>query len=194
MNLIVYHPNYVEGLGDIFYTLPETVVLKNNKPLFAPDKLVPLSISLCLGVRICNLGKCIAERFAYRYYDAFATIPQFFSEQLLQELQRKGLPWSQATEFDGAVPIGEWITLLSMEQTSQQTLRLLVDGEIKSEITLEECNTMIAKAIHHISQRHILRRGDVLLIRTTVPPTPCAIGQWIETFLGKKLNVSLRLK
>ena len=50
--------------------LPDTALLMRGRPFFVPDFAWPCTVQLHGVVRIARLGKNIAPRFAYRYYDA----------------------------------------------------------------------------------------------------------------------------
>ncbi|MDO5074286.1 MAG: fumarylacetoacetate hydrolase family protein [Bacteroidales bacterium] len=193
MNVIVLYPHGTAQHDAIFYTLPETVVLKNGKPLFIPNELSPLSADLHLGVRISNLGRSISERFAHRYYDAISAVPQFYSASVLEEVQAKGLPWSFATEFDGAVPLGGWF-LLEENRETEYTLKLEIDEISASCIQVRNIDILIAQAIARVSRMYTLRRGDLLLIKVSETPIPVAINQHIDTYVGREKVLSFNLK
>lgn len=193
MNLIVLHNDKAHyALSSLFYTLPETVVLKNGKPLFLPDELRPASLCLHLAVRISNLGRTISERFAHRYYDALSVVPQFYSSSLLNEAQEKGFPWSSATEFDGAVPMGGWHIITGA--LSPQTLRLEIDEQVAVEQTLFNMSHNIDRTIAHISKRHTLRRGDVLLMGACTASFEIDINHRVAAFLNEEKLLTFNVK
>lgn len=195
MNLIVLHKEEVaKDTPPIFYTLPETVVLKNEKPLFLPESLRPTSIALRLAVRICNLGKCISQRFAHRYYDALTVVPQFYSSKLLSEARSAGLPWSQALEFDGAVPLGQWSIIEEKPQAESCRLSLHIDATSILEARLENVFPKIEKTIALVSQRYTIRRGDILLLEKCACLEEIDIDHRIETFLNAEKLLSFNLK
>ena len=84
MNILALHNNYpATTLSNVdsyvCYTLPETAVQKNGKPVFLPDYANPAALEVHLAIRICRLGRSISMRFAHRYYDAITALPHFFS-------------------------------------------------------------------------------------------------------------------
>lgn len=195
MNLIVLHKEETsQETLPTFYTLPETVVLKNEKPLFLPESLRPASIALRLAVRISNLGKCISQRFAHRYYDALTVVPQFYSSKLLTQAQRTGRPWSQALEFDGVVPLGQWKMIDEKQQEESCDLSLHVDADRRIEMRIENVFPEIEKAITLVSQRHTIRRGDMLLLGECGCLEAIDIDHRIETFLNGEKLLSFNLK
>ena len=50
---------------------PDTSWERENKPVYAQEAVQGYDFAPVLFVRICKAGKCIAEKFASRYYDAF---------------------------------------------------------------------------------------------------------------------------
>jgi 2-keto-4-pentenoate hydratase/2-oxohepta-3-ene-1,7-dioic acid hydratase in catechol pathway len=83
MKIIVVGMNYAEHNKELDGTLvsvpenpvifmkPDSALLKDGKPFFIPDWAEQFDYETELVVRINRLGKCIAPRFAHRYYDAF---------------------------------------------------------------------------------------------------------------------------
>ena len=79
-------------IGITYYDGSENIVLKsdssllvNRKPLFVPERVTDLQALPCIVLRVSRLGKCIAPRFASRYYDAVAAGVDFFAADLLRE-------------------------------------------------------------------------------------------------------------
>ncbi len=50
---------------------PDTTWERENKDFYSPECVTGLSWAPIVFVRICKAGKCIGEKFASRYYDAF---------------------------------------------------------------------------------------------------------------------------
>ncbi len=56
---------------DSFYCRPDTTWERENKDFYSPERVNELHWAPILFVRISKAGKCIGEKFATRYYDAF---------------------------------------------------------------------------------------------------------------------------
>lgn len=63
-----------------------------------------------LVIRICRLGKNIAPRFAYRYYDAVTVGIDFTARDLQRKFRREGLPWELCKGFDSSAAIGDFVS------------------------------------------------------------------------------------
>lgn len=53
------------------YCRPDTTWERENKDFYSPECVQELYWAPILFARICKAGKCIGEKFASRYYDAF---------------------------------------------------------------------------------------------------------------------------
>ena len=83
-------------------------MLVNRKPLFVPEATSDLQVLPCWVLRVSRLGRCVAPRFAARYYDAVAPGCDFFAADLLREAKAAGKPWTEAMAFEGSLAFGKW--------------------------------------------------------------------------------------
>ncbi len=100
------------GSGLYTYIKPDSALLVNEKPFFLPEFSEQILCRPCFIVRVCRLGKCIEERFAHRYYDAWtiglnmrsAAETINHTDRLVSDLERIG--------FDNSLVVGsfgQWI-------------------------------------------------------------------------------------
>ena len=71
----------------VVFTKADSALLKDRKPFFVPDFMGRIDYEAELVVRISRLGKCISQRFAYRYYDAVTVGVDFTARDLQQKLR-----------------------------------------------------------------------------------------------------------
>ena len=57
--------------SELCYCRPDTTWERENKDFYAPDCIDGINWAPIIFVRISKAGKCIGEKFASRYYDAF---------------------------------------------------------------------------------------------------------------------------
>ncbi|MCQ2310581.1 MAG: hypothetical protein MJZ64_02390 [Paludibacteraceae bacterium] len=126
-------------------------LLNQRKPFFMPDWSADLRYIPCQAVRICRLGKCIDTRYANRYYDAIAQGLDFIAWDL------KESDYAQATAFDNALCVGEWLPIPSDNAHD------------------------IDEAIHRISQVVTLRMGDIVYLDLPEQAQPLQVEQIIQT-------------
>lgn len=110
MKILAVGMNYAEHNKELHNTLllkepvifskPESAIVKNGKPFFIPDFDGRFDYETEIVVRICHLGKNIAERFAHRYYDALTVGIDFTARDLQTRLREQGLPWDICKGFD----------------------------------------------------------------------------------------------
>ena len=177
----------------IYYTLPETALQRNGKPVFLPDYANPAHLEVHLAVRLCRLGRHISARFASRYYDAVTVMPHFIAPTLWKKTQELGLPWDAALGFDNATPLGDFIEI-DPSTVSQQQFSLRVDG-------VEQMAGSTADWLHHVddviaevSQYFTLRRGDLILMGAPTAPISITPDHRVETFLGDTCVLSFNVK
>ena len=145
-----------------FLMLPDTVLTTCNRPFFIPDYALPCQCSVQVGVRISRLGRCISQRFAYRYYDAATVAAVFTARQMLEWLQAGSLPWSAACCFDGCVAMGRF-EALGPQGVQALPFMLELDGQAVQSGNMSDLATSVDELIAHVSRFVTLRQGDVLL-------------------------------
>ena len=74
----------------VIFMKPDTALLKDDKPFFYPDFSDEIHYETELVIKINRLGKNIAERFAYRYWDE-VTVGIDFTARDLQRKQKEKL-------------------------------------------------------------------------------------------------------
>lgn len=142
---------------DSMYLKPDSALLVGGKPFFLPHFSEEIACRPCLVVRINRLGRCIEERFAYRYYDSIALGLNMQANNLMQ------VPYSfnsmmRAISFDNSLAVGDW---LSIEGSDQWQI-----GTTQSEKTYHTNDIIcsINSAISEISKYITIRMGDMVAI------------------------------
>ena len=205
MTILVLHNNYsFSALSEqgafssapsdlIYYTLPETSLQRNGKPVFLPDYANPAQLEVHLAVRICRLGRHISARFASRYYDAATVMPHFIAPALWEKTQKLGLPWDAALGFDNATPLGEFVEI-DPSTVSQLDFSLRVDGEEQTSGSTAQWLHHVDEVIAEVSQYFTLRRGDLLLMGAPTAPISITPDHKVETYLGDIRVLSFNVK
>lgn len=198
MNILALHNNYpATTLSNIdtcvCYTLPETAVQKNGKPVFLPDYANPAALEVHLAIRICRLGRSISMRFAHRYYDAITALPHFFSVELLNAAKAQGQPWSVAMGFDNALPVGDFLPF-TPGINPLPSFRLTVDGATRIEGDGTQMLSNIDEVIARLSRFYTFRRGDILLLGAPQAPISIDPDHRIETFVSEERVTAFNVK
>ena len=205
MTILVLHNNYSfsalseqsvsssESPAMTYYTLPETALQRNGKPVFLPDYANPAQLEVHLAVRICRLGRHISARFASRYYDAATVMPHFIAPALWEKTQKLGLPWDAALGFDNATPLGEFVEI-APSTVSQLDFSLRVDGKEQTSGSTTQWLHHVDNVIAEVSQYFTLRRGDILLMGAPTAPIFITPDHKVETYLGETRVLSFNVK
>ena len=71
MKVIGFTGNYgVEGKTLQSYLMADSSILYTGRPFFVPDFAQEFVATPTIVVRMNRLGKCVAPKFAHRYWDA----------------------------------------------------------------------------------------------------------------------------
>ena len=100
-----------ENKEPVIFLKPDSAILKDGKPFFLPDFSNEVHYETEVVVRICRLGKCIAPRFAHRYYDAVTVGIDFTARDMQRRFREVGNPWELCKGFDGSAAIGSFLQL-----------------------------------------------------------------------------------
>lgn len=79
-----------------------------------------------------------------------------------QQLQAEGLPWEEATSFDGSMIVGNFMEMSSLEK--EMTVIFSKNNIPFQSIALHDILPKVPLALSMVSQRVTLRTGDLLAI------------------------------
>ena len=166
----------------VVFMKPESALLKNGKPFFLPDHLGRVDHEVEVVVRICRLGKNVAERFAHRYYDAVTVGIDFTARDLQRRLKDNGHPWEIAKAFDGSAAIGEWKE--GMGEVQDLQFHLDINGKTVQTGCTSDMLYKVDELISYISRFFTLKTGDMLFTGTPVGVGPVHVADHLEGYLG----------
>lgn len=150
--------------GITWFFMPDSTVIRSGNPFFIPDFDDRFEIYPALAIKVSRLGKSVAERFAYRYYNEITLAATVRATHLLDKLSNAGLPWTQAVNFDKSCFLGDFITTDELKESNDMIFRL---GNEEMKFTLTNARRWIAEAIVAISADNIIKMGDIVLIPLT---------------------------
>lgn len=182
------HENEKLPQEPVIFMKPDSALLKDGKPFFIPDFSKRVDYETELVVRICRLGKNIAPRFAYRYYDAVTVGIDFTARDLQNKLRSEGKPWEISKGFDNSAVIGDFVPVNRFKDIQNLDFHLTIDGKKVQQGNTRDMIFKIDDLIAYISQFYTLKIGDLLYTGTPVGVGPVHIGEHLEGFLeGEKL-------
>ena len=139
------------------YLMADSSILYTGRPFFVPDYAQRFLATPTIVVRTGRLGKCIAPKFAHRYWDAFTA---GFSVQALQGDDKRLVALDRA--FDGAAIVGDWVETSAIEDPLHAVVEVTVNEETVARCCLAEMCTPLAELLSAVSTRCSIKMGDLL--------------------------------
>lgn len=169
----------------VVFTMPETSLLKEGKPFFLPQFSNRIEYETELAFHISRLGKNIAPKFAYRYYDAVTVGIDFTARDIQAEARRTGNPWDISKGFDYSAPIGRFVPLPEMPPKADNIeFSMRLNGVPAQQGNSRDMIFSIDRIIAYVSQFYTLKIGDIIFTGTPAGVGPVKIGDHIEGFIG----------
>lgn len=178
----------------VIFSKPESSLNRDGKPFFVPDFAERFDYETEIVVKINKLGKNIAERFAYRYYDELTVGIDFTARDLQEKLKEKGLPWDVCKGFDGAAAIGEFVNKSELPDIQNLNFRLDVDGQTAQTGWTGDMIFTIDQIISYVSKFFTLKTGDLIFTGTPVGVGPVSENQLLEGFVEDRKLLELKVK
>ena len=116
-----------------------------------------------LVVKITRTGKCIAERFAHRYYDEVTLGIDFTARDLQRAAIAQGHPWEIGKAFDRSAAIApRWLGLAALGRpVGELRFGMALNGEPRQEGYTGDMLFSVDRIIAYVSQFVTLRMGDL---------------------------------
>lgn len=173
---------------------PETALLKDGKPFFLPHFSERIEHEAEVAVRICRLGKNIAPRFAYRYYDALTVGVDFTARDLQARLREQGAPWEIAKAFDGSAALGTWVDKDTLPLDEGIPFSLQINGTTVQSGNTRDMICSIDEIIAYVSRFFTLKMGDIIYTGTPQGVGPVHINDHITGYLGENRVLEFNVK
>ncbi len=167
----------------VIFMKPDSALLKDGKPFFIPDFSNQVEYETELVVRICRLGKNIAERFAHRYYDAVTVGIDFTARDLQRKFRAEGKPWELCKGFDNSAAIGDWIPTDRIGDLQNVHFHLDIDGQTVQQGCSADMLFGVDRIVAYVSRFCTLKIGDLIYTGTPVGVAPVRIDNHLEGFL-----------
>lgn len=171
--------------------MADSSILLSEKPFFIPDFADGFTVSATLALRISRVGKCIAPRFAHRYFDS-VTAAAVVTPQGLHD-NAVACNVATSTAFDGALWLGTFVPVDGIDATNPQ-LELAIEGT--RQCTHTACRVPLSPAdiIAEVSRQMMLKMGDIILTGNATPCEPLAIGDTVTASLQGDERLRIRVK
>jgi len=157
--------------------------LRDGKPFFIPDFSSEIHYETELVIRICRLGKNIAEKFAHRYYEEVTIGIDFTARDIQTGLRNRGLPWEICKAFDYSAAIGDFVPLTTFGSVNQLNFHLTINEQTVQKGSTNQMIFSVDQIIAYISRFFTLRIGDLIYTGTPAGVGVVKIGDHLQGYL-----------
>ncbi len=178
----------------IIFLKPDTAVLKDNKPFYLPDFSADIHFELEVVLKICKVGKHIAEKFAANYYDEIGLGIDFTARDLQAELKAKGLPWELAKSFDHSAVVSDFLPKANFADMNDLHFELQVNKESRQKGHTANLLFKFENIISFVSQYITLKKGDLIFTGTPEGVGQVQQGDQLEAWLEGKQLINFGVK
>ena len=190
MKVIGFTGNYgYEETSPVAYLMADSSILYTGRPFFVPDFAGQFVAAPSIVVRMGRLGKCVAPKFAHRYWDAmtagFSVVAHDDVDSRLTAIDRA---------FDGAAIVGDWMPVAEVEHPLQAVLEFMVDGTVVSRHCLADMAWPLDEMVAAVSTRCSIKMGDLLFTGDAAPAMPLAPGMHMTARLGDRQLLDVKVK
>ncbi len=172
----------------VIFTKADSALLKDGKPFFIPAFTQRCEYETEVVVRVCRLGRSIAQRWAHRYYDQVTVGIDFTARDLQQRLCSKGHPWEICKGFDGSAVIGKMVNKDELPDVQDLHFRLDINGTTVQQGHTADMLFGVDRVVSYISQFFTLKMGDLIYTGTPAGVGPVHENDHFEGYLeGEKV-------
>lgn len=172
------------------YLVTDSAILFTGRPFFVPDFAQRYVATPTIVVKTSRLGKCIAPKFAHRYWDAFTagwSVQAVESDDpVLTALDRS---------FDGAAIVGDWVQASDVADPMHEPVEVLVGNDVVAQCSLADMRLPLDDMLSRVSTRCSIKMGDLLLTGETGPAVTLQPGDHLTARIAGRqvLDVKVRL-
>ena len=190
MKVIGFTGNYgMEEQIPQCYLMADSSILYSGRPFFVPDFAQRFVATPTIVVRTSRLGKCIAPKFAHRYWDAF-TAGMSVQAQESDDARIEALDRA----FDGAAIVGDWVDVSTVDDASNTPVVIMVNGEVVSQYSLADMHCQLDELLAGVSTRCSIKMGDLLFTGDAGKGHVLEPGDRLTADIGGKQILDVRVK
>ncbi len=178
----------------VVFLKPDSALLKNNKPFFLPGFSDNIHYEVEVVIKISKLGKGISAKFAHRYYDEVTLGIDITARDIQSRQAKNGMPWELSKCFDGAAPIGSFVSVDSIKNMRDLDFRLDINGNNVQKSNTSDMIFSFNEIVEYVSKYFTLKTGDLIFTGT-----PSGVGQLkkndnLVAYLGDKSLLDFMIK
>lgn len=192
MKVIGFTGNYgtEDKQSPMAYLMADSSLLYTGRPFFLPDFAASFVATPTIIVRMGRLGKCVAPKFAHRYWDAFTA---GFTLRAVDGDDSRLAVLDRA--FDGAAILGDWITVSDAATALDTPVDIRVGEKVVASCCLAQMHQPLDQLIGAVSTRCSIKMGDLLITGDAGPGHTLSPGDRLTATIDGKpvLDVKVRL-
>jgi fumarylpyruvate hydrolase len=178
----------------VVFLKPDSSILKNNKPFFLPGFSSMIQYETEVVIKISKLGKGIAPEYAHRYYDELTLGIDITARDIQNKNSASGLPWELSKCFDGAAPLGKFVSVSSAGDIRNIDFRLEINDNIVQSGNTSDMIFSIDEIIAFVSQYFTLKTGDLIFTGTPAGVGPLKKNDNLVAYLGDEPLLDFMIK
>ncbi|MDD3738335.1 MAG: fumarylacetoacetate hydrolase family protein [Lentimicrobiaceae bacterium] len=147
-----------------FYLIPDTTLLKNNKPFFYPYFTENLACCCGIMIKINKVSKHIPIEFANSYIESYCLAVQFIATDLLAHSINNNLPYTNALCFDNALALTNFVAVENIDTLNNVTFSMKNNSENVVSNSIKNLNFDFAQIISSLSKIMTVKTGDLIFV------------------------------
>lgn len=178
----------------VVFLKPDSSILKRNKPFFLPGFSQMIQYETEIVLKICRLGKSIPAKYASRYYNELTLGIDITARDIQNRNSAAGLPWELSKGFDGAAPLGRFISSDSITDKRNIDFRLEINGRVVQTGNTSDMVFGFDELIEYVSEFFTLKTGDLIFTGTPAGVGPLRRNDNLIAFLGNEPLLDFMVK
>lgn len=196
MKIICIGKNYREHIKELdgndnapkeplFFTKPDTALLRNNDPFYLPDFSNEIHYETELVVKINRVTKSMSPKFAHRCYAEVGLGIDITARDIQRDCIKNGLPWEICKAFDHSAAVSpEFIPLEKLGGDVQKlNFSLDLNGERVQSGDTSQMIFGVDEIISYVSKFMTLKIGDLIFTGTPAGVGPLSAGDHLKASL-----------
>ncbi|MGR6872279.1 fumarylacetoacetate hydrolase family protein [Pseudomonas sp. HK3] len=172
----------------ILFIKPATSVVSLENGFSIPQNQGSVHHEAEIALLINKEAKNISADNAWDYVSHVTAALDLTLRDVQSQLKEKSHPWEIAKGFDGACPLGQWVSVTELSNKESIAIELIKNGEQKQIGNSMQMITSIPDLIAYISTMFTLQPGDVILTGTPAGVGPLESGDVLKAVLDSQFN------
>lgn len=172
----------------ILFIKPATSVVSLESQFSIPQDQGSVHHEAEIALLISKEAKNVSAENAWDVVSHVTVALDLTLRDVQAQLKGKSYPWEIAKGFDGACPLGNWVSLTAIKDKNNIAIELIKNGEQKQKGQSTQMITSIPDLIAYTSKIFTLQPGDVILTGTPAGVGPLQSGDQLQAVLDDQFT------